>query len=296
MRKWLNIDLSFSKREFNGILILIFIIGIITAVPSVYAYLVPDRDDLPAERAALKKLVLIEARLKKTNLSKWGKVKPKEIKLFNFDPNRNSRAQWESLGLSPKQAQVLINYVSKGGKFRKKEDLQKMFVISAERYKALLPYIYITDHGKQDTAYQSRYPVKAAPVMVDLNTADTTELDKIRGIGPAFARRIFKYRERVGGFYKKEQLLEVYGVDTVKYKEISGQIKLSNQPLTRIFINTIDFEKLSRNPYLKFKEVNAIIQFRKQHGNYANIADLKKVVILSAETVEKLMPYISFEQ
>ena len=288
--------MSFSKREFNGILMLTFIIGIITIVPSVYDYLLPDKDDLPAERAALKKLILIEERLKKSHSRKWGKAEPKEVKLFNFDPNMNSQAQWESLGLSPKQAKVLINYVSKGGKFRKKEDLQKMFVISPQRYKAFLPYISITEREKSGTTYKSRYPVKAAAVMVDLNTADTIELDKVRGIGPAFARRIFKYRERVGGFDRKEQLLEVYGVDTVKYKEISSQIKLSSQPLTRIFINTIDFEKLSRSPYLKFKEVNAIIQFRKQHGNYANIADLKKVVILSAETIEKLTPYISFEQ
>lgn len=266
---------------------------IIAFIPSIYDYIVPEVDDLPAERAALKKLVLIEAERKKMQ---WNKAKTKESKLFNFDPNTISQQQWETLGLSPKQAQVITNYLSKGGRFSKKEDLQKMFVISPARYKALLPYISIADRRKAGITFKSTYPAKAEPVMVDLNMADTIELDKVKGIGPAFARRIYKYRERVGGFYKKEQLLEVFGVDSVKYKEISSQLKLNQPQLSMIYINTIDFEKLSRSPYLKFKEVNAIIQFRKQHGNYANIADLKKVVILSAETIEKLAPYLSFEQ
>lgn len=297
MRKWLNIDLSFSKREFNGVIVLIFVIVLIIMIPKVYEFVFPDQNDLPAEKAAMEKLVLIAADKKKAIKYKRNTVKFEKLKLFNFDPNHTSQVQWELLGLSPKQAQVITNYVSKGGRFRKKEDLQKMFVISPEHYAALLPYIYVTDQGKRDTNYlKSHYMPKASLVVVDINTADTIELDKIKGIGPAFARRIYKYRERIGGFYKKEQLLEVFGLDTIKYKEISGQIRLSDRPLTKIPVNTIEFENLSRNPYLKFKEVNAIIQFRKQHGNYANIADLKKVVILSAETVEKLAPYISFEQ
>ena len=65
--------------------------------------------------------------------------------------------------------------------------------------------------------------------------------------------------------------------------------------LRKIFINRIEFDDLKGHPYLNFKQINAIIQFRKQHGNYGNIAELKKVAILSAGTVEKLAPYISFD-
>lgn len=275
-------------------MVLIFVIAMTAMVPSVYEFIFPEQNDMPAERAAINKLVLIEAERKKVYLHKGDKRR--ELKLFRFDPNHTGTTQWQALGLSAKQAKVMTNYLAKGGRFRIKEDLRRMFVISPERYTALLPYIYIADPGSRDSgAIKSRYPVKAAPLVVDLNLADTVELDKVKGIGPAFARRIYKYRERLGGFYKKEQLLEVYGVDSVKYNEISGQIKLDHRQLTRIRINTVTFENLSRNPYLKFKEANAIIQFRKQHGNYANIADLKKVVILSAETVDKLTPYLSFE-
>jgi competence protein ComEA len=295
MRKWLNIDLSFSKREFNGVMVLLFVIAMTAAAPLVCEFIFPEEDNYPADRVAIAKLVLIEAKRKKAYFRK--SHKRREENLFSFDPNHTSTAQWEALGLSARQAKVMTNYVGKGGRFRNKEDLQKMFVISPARYSALLPYIHIKDPGKRDTSFsKSGFPHKRTPVMVDLNLADTIELDKITGVGPAFARRIYKYRERVGGFYKKEQLLEVYGLDSVKYKEISGQVTVGRQPLTMIRINNITFENLSRNPYLKFKEANAIIQFRKQHGNYGNIADLKKVAILSAETVDKLAPYLSFEQ
>jgi len=277
-------------------MVLIFIIGIIMIIPTVYDYFVPMKENLPAERAALQQLVLVEAAKKKAYHRNWNKMERKNVRLFNFDPNHTTQAQWQALGLSAKQAKVMTNYIEKGGRFRKKEDLQKMFVISPERYQELLPYIYIKGATAGNTYQkQSGYPARGIPVMVDINTADTTELDKIKGIGPAFARRIYQYRERIGGFYKMEQLREVYQLDSVKYREISGQIKLDNPQLTRIPINTVTFEQLRHNPYLKFKEVNAIIQFRKQHGNYGNIADLKKVVILSAETIEKLAPYISFE-
>ena len=130
--------------------------------------------------------------------------------------------------------------------------------------------------------------------VVEINAADTLELDKIKGVGPAFARRIVKYRERLGGFHSKEQLFEVYGVDTLKYNEIKDQIRINEEGIKKININTADFEALKNHPYLKYKQINAIIQYRKQHGMYSGIADLKKVLILSPQTIEQLTPYLQF--
>ena len=115
---------------------------------------------------------------------------------------------------------VILNYRNKGGKFRKTEDLQKMYVISPKAYEQLRPFVVIKAAIADESSHTATgvtiknpttayIPNPAAAVMVELNSADTLELDKIRGIGPAFARRIVKYRERIGGFYKKEQLMEV---------------------------------------------------------------------------------------
>lgn len=312
MRKWLNINFNFSKREFNGLLVLITLIMLVTLIPSVYELLIPEKDDLQAEISALRKLMQIEAEKNKPHIYNregiYNKVRTgpevKKIKLFDFDPNHANLGTWQLLGLSAKQAAVMIRYTEKGGRFHKKEDLQKMYVISPDTYSRLAPYIHIEqENAARADSYKSnqynyakqKYPARLKPVIISLNSADTLQLDQIKGIGPAFARRIFNYRRRLGGFHKKEQLLEVFGLDSVKYNEIKDQVSIGGEQLTKIKINTVEFAELRLNPYLDFRQVNAILQFRKQHGNYLNIADLKKVAILPAATVEKLAPYISFE-
>ncbi|RZL32051.1 MAG: competence protein ComEA, partial [Pedobacter sp.] len=223
-------------------------------------------------------------------------VKTKTV-LFNFDPNKIELEDWQRLGLSAKQAQSILNYRSKGGKFYKPEDLQKMYTISPQKYEALRPYIQIeaknTNYDKPQYADKPDY-VKKTAVMIELNGADTLTMDEIKGVGAAFARRIVKYRERLGGFYKKEQLLEVYGLDSAKYEEIKTQVKIDANNIKKININTATFDDLKNHPYLKFKQINAIIQYRKQHGNYNSIDDLKKVLILSPENIQNITPYLSF--
>jgi competence protein ComEA len=294
MRKWLNIYFNFSKREYNGLLVMIVILAVIKVIPHFYEILAPENDDLPAENIAIKKLALAESKIKEHS-DRRSTAKP--ARLFKFDPNHTSISEWQLLGLSAKQAAVMLRYTSKGGRFRKKTDLQKMYPISPETYERLSPYVDIP--AEDSVAYRKKYTpyitVKRLPVVVEVNTADTVELDAVKGIGSAFARRIVKYRERIGGFYKKEQLMEVFGLDSAKYAEIKEQLHVNGHAIRLIYINKVEFRDLQHHPYLNFKQVNAIIQFRKQHGNYSNIAELKKVAILPAETVDKLGPYISFE-
>ncbi|QNK62130.1 helix-hairpin-helix domain-containing protein [Pedobacter sp. PAMC26386] len=297
MRKWLSIYFNFSKREYNGLMVMIVLIGMIRAAPFVYDVFVEEQWDLKAEKAAINELVLIRRKKEKAAYDQHESISSGKSRLFRFDPNHIGAADWQLLGLSAKQAAVILRYRKKGGRYRQKEDLQKMYVISPEMYVKLLPYIYIEETGEQELRKSNPayiHPAKQPLILVPLNTADTLQLLEVKGIGPAFARRIFNYRKRLGGFCKKEQLLEVYGLDSLKYFEIKDQLNLDEQALTRINLNTALFDDLKNHPYLKYKQINAIIQFRKQHGNYSNIADLKKVAILSAETIEKLAPYISF--
>ncbi|WP_316796502.1 ComEA family DNA-binding protein [Pedobacter agri] len=202
------------------------------------------------------------------------------------------------MGLSRKQAQSIVNYTNKGGKFYKAEDLQKMYTISPEMYKKLIPYVRIenqtSNYPKREFTYEKKEYVKKPLVIVDINTADSAQLDEIKGIGGTFANRILKYRERLGGFYKKEQLMEVYGLDSTRYEEIKNQITISTVSLKVVNLNTAQFNDLKGNPYLSYKQINAIIQYRKQHGNYSSLADLKKIAILNQQVIDKITPYISF--
>ena len=273
---------------------MIVILVVIRTIPYFYSLLTPENDDLLSESIAIRKLELVETKIRG---QRYRKKSEKAARLFKFDPNHTSLPGWQLLGLSAKQAAVMIRYTAKGGRFYKKSDLQKMYPISREMYDRLEPYISIP--AGDSLAFEKKYVpyanTRRVPVIVDINTADTIGLDAIKGVGPAFARRIFRYRELLGGFCKKEQLMEVYGLDSVKYAEIKDQVRIDAHAPRLIYINRVEFKDLQHHPYLNFKQVNAIIQFRKQHGNYSNIAELKKVAILPAETVDKLVPYISFD-
>lgn len=305
IRKWLNNYFQFSKREFNGLLMLIVLIGMVAAFPAVYRILVPLKGPTAEEQLALLKLEL--ARVPETAQSRSGKYRlypgvPEKRKatLFYFDPNSIPSEGWQELGLSSKQAQAILNYRAKGGVFRFPSDLKKMYTISPELYQQLEPYVQIVPGEKtMDRSADhpggalQNFPVKEK-VVIALNSADTLELDRIRGIGKVFARRIVAYRERIGGFYKKEQLLEVFGIDSLKYEEIKEQVAVDPALLRKININTASAADFNRHPYLRYQQVNAVIAYRKQHGNYSNIADLNKVVILTPELIEKLAPYLIF--
>jgi competence protein ComEA len=251
--------------------------------------------------------------------------------LFAFDPNTLSLEGWQRLGLSEKQAGAILKYRSKGGHFYKAEDLKKMYTLNERVYAKILPYVRIekgtglvennkeerypgTDHHSTNNSYsRPNSPAnhfsganrdklqaigasskKSGSVMVELNSADTLMLDEVKGIGPAFARRIVKYRDRLGGFYKTEQLLEVFGLDSAMYLGLKNQVRVDLSALKKISINTAEFEDFKNHPYIRYKQVNALIQFRKQHGNYSNIADLKKVAIMTPEILTNLGPYLTF--
>lgn len=302
MRKWLNDYFDFSKREFNGLLVLVMLIILITATPYLYRFLRSEPDNSIAEQLTIKRLKLTA---KKSTALKNRKVndnikKDRKYSLFLFDPNTIDTDEWQRLGLSFKQSSAILRYLEKGGKFRKAEDLKKMYTITDKMYERLLPYVRIKNKYGEAKSSVKNFNVKVGNPgfrqerVIEINEADSATLTVIRGIGPAFAKRIIKYRERIGGFYRKEQLREVFGLDSAKYEEIKAQISVDDQKLKRVNINIAKLEDFKGHPYIRYKQINAIIEYRKQHGNYSNIADLNKVAILDPETVERLAPYLNF--
>ena len=132
-------------------------------------------------------------------------------------------------------------------------------------------------------------------VVIELNSADFAKLTELKGIGPAFARRIVNYRNRLGRFINKEQLKEVYGMDDDRYAEMQDQVSVDPSQIKKILINKVNFEGLKYFPYLTFKQMNAIVQFREQHGDYASLNDLHNIAILNDEILRKIGPYIDFQ-
>jgi len=281
--------LSITKKEWNGMVVLVILILLILAAPYVYEYFHKDNTisfkDFDKDAALLNQPKNTYPASNNQNLSDDKLPHPV---MFAFDPNNLPDEQWKQLGLSEHQISIIKHFESKGGHFYKKEDLQKIYGITADDYKRLQPYINISG-----SEYISN---KAAPgVIIEINSADSARLTQIRGIGPAFAQRIIEYRTRLGGFINKEQLKEVYGIDTVRFAQIKNEVSINPVHTIKIKINEVDFEGLRKFPYLTNKQTNAIIQYRKQHGDYLSIADLKNIVILDDEILRKIEPYIVFK-
>jgi competence ComEA-like helix-hairpin-helix protein len=272
--------MSLTKKDWNGITVLLVLITLALVAPYVYQWCHKDSTiNVNEFNAAI-------AQLNKTDKISTLNDADKRARVahIKFDPNNLSAEKWQELGLTESQANIIKNYTAKGGKFYKPEDLRKIYGITADDYKRLAPYI----------AVNSDYTAKASTTVVELNTADSAMLTTVQGIGPAFATRIIYYRERLGGFISKEQLKEVYGLDEIKFKEVKDHVKVNPAHIRRINVNTITFDKLRLMPYLNYKQVNALIEYRKQHGNYNSIVDLKDIAIIDDQILRKIEPYIIF--
>jgi DNA uptake protein ComE-like DNA-binding protein len=277
--------LSVTKKEWNGMVVFVILIALVLAAPYVYQ---SNHKDNTINFKDFDKAAAQLANAQTTGDDAADSKKPANPALFAFNPNNLPAADWEKLGLSERQVKVIQNYEAKGGRFYNKTDVKKIYSITDADYKRLEPYINITaDAG---------YSKKAAPgEVIEVNSADSARLTMIRGIGPAFAMRIIKYRQRIGGFYNKEQLKEVFGVDDAKYAEIKNGIAVNAKHLTKLNVNTATFEQLRRFPYLSFKQINAIIEFRNQHGDYESAADLKNIAILDDGILHKIAPYLVYK-
>lgn len=192
---------------------------------------------------------------------------------FTFDPNTVSLADLQRLGLSERQAASVENYRAKGGRFRSKADFQKMYVVSDTLFARLEPFIEIPK--------------------LELNTADSTALVSLRGIGPYYARKILAYRDRLGGFYDIAQLCEIEGIDEERFAGLADQVCTDTSKLRRLDLWHAPDSLLARHPYLGPKGARSIVRYRTLYDSTRwTPSDLVKERVLSEENIEKLKKYI----
>lgn len=214
---------------------------------------------------------------------------------FTFDPNTLSVEGWTKLGYSPKQAQAADKYRQRGGVFRKADDVKKLFFIDDEDFQILEPYIVIENIPEREPRreYSSERPSQPAVTKkIELNTADTSDLKELRGIGSGYAKRIVKYRQQLGGFYKPEQLLEVYGFSQELYEKVAPNITIDGDEVRKINLNTATIDQLKRHPYLDYYQAKAIVNYREKYGKFASVNDLLKTNLIYQETFDKIKPYL----
>lgn len=303
MNKSLKEFFSFSKKELNGLLVFCFFLVLIAISPVIYSRLNPPKvynySDFEKEVEAFRASAIEKEPYRDYYPSAKNAIAEKGFsgELFRFNPNNLSVLDWKRLGLSDKQIKVIKNYEAKGGKFYRNEDLKKIYSIKPDQYARLEPFINIPERAdlyKQKSENTFKKADHHKIVLIDINSADSSQLETLNGIGPAFAFRIIKYRNRLGGFYEKEQLKEVYGLDSTLYQKIQNRVIIDPASITRIQVNTATFDDFKKHPYLSYKQMNAIIKYRTQHGEYRDIKDLRAIALLNDDLLNRIAPYLSF--
>ncbi|MGB3869313.1 MAG: helix-hairpin-helix domain-containing protein [Flavobacteriales bacterium] len=239
-----------------------------------------------------------------------------DIRLFKFDPNGLPVERWVDLGLSEKQAAALHRYEERGGMFRTKRDLAKMRVVDPHLFAQWEPYIQLPDSlpRKQRTTYAGqsqwtrdtgrwatgdgpRYAERERDLPVEINGADSAALVAVRGIGPAFARSIIKYRDRLGGFASLDQLSEVYILkDKPEAVEMLREKLIVDPSLVkRIPLNTCTVDELGPHPYINWKVAKALIAYRDLHGPFADMAAISNCILMTDSIQVRLAPYLLIE-
>ena len=298
LKAWIRSLFGFSRTETNGFLILLPMCLIIVFIEPIYqAWFTNIPRDNSTDVALLDSIT-----------SKWTFPKSNdtvavvstELKKFKFDPNTISSSELVELGFNMNIAERIINFRAKGGKFRIKADLKKIYRIDTSLVIALYPFCLLPEtkgEFKRPQVNLEKQPKRKSIEIFDVNLADTTSLIKLRGIGSKLAQRIIKYRERLGGFVSTKQFKEVYGLDTVAVTELSTATYISNNFKPRqININTATEKELTSLPYIKFSIAKAIVAYRYQHKQFASVDDLTNITVLEETLFQKIKPYLTVKE
>ncbi len=129
--------------------------------------------------------------------------------------------------------------------------------------------------------------------LIDINTADTTELMTLPKMTSYCASMIVRYRKKLGGYYTTAQLKEVWGMDSSIYNAVIDKVWSDSRYVHRLNINTADIKQLGYHPYIKYYLAKAIVNYREQHGPYAGLMDLHQMAAFDSATLTKIMPYLT---
>ena len=192
----------------------------------------------------------------------------RRVESFEFNPNTVSAEDLVRLGFSEKQAQSIVNYRSKGGRFRRKGDFAKSFVVSDSIYRRLEPYIRIP--------------------LVDINSADSAAFDALPGIGPYFAAKMVEYRSELGGYSYPEQLMDIYNFGRERYDALKDLISCPEPAPFEIW--TLPAEKLREHPYIRtWQAARAIVLYRENTpADSLSVEGIAEAGILPEEDASRL--------
>jgi DNA uptake protein ComE-like DNA-binding protein len=237
----------------------------------------------------LKPFILLPETVKKS----YKKNKTQKVEYFKFDPNTISKEEWKQLGFAAWQIKTIFNYKAKGGSWKSKADVKRIYGLDEADYLKLEPHILLPDKTEKKESLKNK---KEYTKQIDINTAKAKEIIQLKGINSEkYAEIIIKHREQLGGFTRKEQLKEVWNMTDEIYNGFIDQVVLGEYEPPTININTTSASQLKDHPYIDWKTANAIFKYRKANGLYKKVEEIKKIHLINKKTYLKIAPYLKID-
>ncbi len=302
LKNFLKDYFSYSRRERNGIILLLAIILIII-IAYLLLPLINSKQEFNIEKydsklddfekslvpAGKKKSYGIKKRLDINNNEKY--------QLFRFNPNTANINDFRKLGFKEQVIRNIIKYRNKGGCFRRKEDLLKIYSIDTSLYYRLVHFIYVNPYDSINTNPgefpDSQFNKNNGPV--NINKADTHIISGLFGTENLLSERIVKYRNLLGGFVNKNQLDEIYGFNSKQHNLIINNIFFDTTLIKKININKTDEQTLVTHPYLNKYYAKAITKYRDFTGGIKSVNELSVNNILPENIFFRIRPYLSVD-
>jgi DNA uptake protein ComE-like DNA-binding protein len=226
-----------------------------------------------------------------------------EVVLQTFDPNTVDSITLIHFGLKPWKVKNFLHYREGGKVFRSAEDMGDTYGWTAEDVQRLSSYVRVgKQYEKKEKKREEREQQEEKPkytsnkfqslTKIDVNTADTALLRRIPGVGEIISLAIVRYRYRLGGFHSVHQLLEIKIVSP----ELLEWFMVSSSPnLQKLNLNKASFQALNSHPYISYEQTKALLQYIRLYGKVKDEETLMATGIFTAEEMEKLKPYITYE-
>jgi competence protein ComEA len=293
--------LTFSNTEKRGIIILFSLVLVLQGVRTALPYFSNEMGTFSDEelQMANKWLQQMEV-LKKAEIEQKRALKKRKLPAcFTFNPNSIGQNDWLKLGFSEKETSSIQKFISKGGKFVFKEDLKKLYCVDESIYAQLEQCISLPGKRNHEPIQKSNninYKTCSKKankiVLLEFNGADTLELLSLRGVGKYWAKKLWFFKERLGGIYNEEQLYEIKGMNDSIFYNIQSQIKIDTGKIVKIPINTCRIEELQKHPYCWYGIGKAIVNYRSKHGPFESLTEIQKIYAVKPEIFEKLRHYL----
>lgn len=293
---------SFNRKERNGAILLLLICCLLLGWLAYFRFFYQPAN-LKPDKKFLEEVAVFESKLKSMANTSEKPYNPKykeefPIELFSFNPNEINDSISKSLGMPKYLSSRIINYVNKGGRFRIKKDLLRIYGMDSALYFRLEPYIALPDSAPEIKRYASSFETgkkSEKPLQIyDLNTCTHGQLTDISGIGNWRANQILNYRNRLGGFTSIEQLCEINSVDSAVFEQIKNQLTVNSPLFRKISLKNFQCRDVF-HPYLKKELCREIEKKLFLNPNLKNLEDLRSLPSMNDSLWQKLSPYLTLD-